>query len=257
MTTQLPPGNTPPHRSVSRRPLAVRLDREWQALCDRPAVMRRARAWGIASEFHSLDELVAATGRRPSAGCIAAEPADPVDQVAANALVARLLLIARTDDLAARVVLQRLLPGLLAAARRWQRRNGSATDAFDELVAAAWAVIREFPVERRPQHLVSNLLRDSEYHAFVRARRRLLVHEPVATDRLDGPEHPAPVEPLGELIEVVACTPSLSAHDRRLLSLLLSGRTTLEVAAALQISERTVRAHRDSMVGRMRQAMAA
>lgn len=265
MTTQLPHLHPDFARLTRGCPLAVRLDREWQVLAARPATLRRARAWGLGVPFASLDDLVAATGYRCCpAGRNTSHHHGEVDPVPAgvdpNNVVARLLQAARTDDLAARVLLQRLLPGLVALARRWQRRHGAATDAFDEVVAAAWAVVREFPLDRRPEHLVPNLLRDAEYHAFIRPHRRALVHVPVSGDRLDHVVESHGVvgsDALGELAEVVAITPSLSAHDRKLLALLLSGRTTLQVAAALKVSERTVRAHRDSMVVRMRQAVAA
>lgn len=264
MTTQLPHSHPSPQaQSAAQAPscnpggargcsLAMRLDREWQALTVRPAVLRRARTWGLGVPFAALDDVIAATGFRAGAHVT------PISAVAEhNEVVARLLLAARTDPLAARVLLQRLLPGLVAAARRWQRRLGGATDAFDELVAAAWAVLREFPLERRPHHLVANLLRDAEYHAFVRPQRRRLVLELASPERLDHAVESPPVTALAELADLVAGAPSLSAHDRRLLGLLLSGCSTLQVAAALHVSERTVRAHRDSMVVRLRQVAAA
>ena len=226
------------HSVPSRCPLAVRLQREWLALSQRRAVVRRAQNWGLGLSFSSLDDLLAATGHRAVGA-----PA-PVEELPAEVV-------------AARVLLQRLLPGLVAAARRWERRHGTATDAFDEVVAAAWVVVREYPYERRPHHLVANLLRDAEYHAFIRPRRRLVVHVPVATDRLDRPVDHERLDPLRELADVVACTPLLTAHEHELLVLLLSGRTTLDIAAELHVSERTVRAHRESMVGRMREAIAA
>ncbi len=239
------------HSVPSRCPLAVRLQREWLALSQRRAVVRRAHSWGLGLSFSSLDDLLAATGHR-AVGATA-----PVEELPAEVVLAGLVRAARTDDLAARVLLQRLLPGLVAAARRWERRHGTATDAFDEVVAAAWVVVREYPYERRPHHLVANLLRDAEYHAFIRPRRRLVVHVPVATDRLDRPVDHERLDPLRELADVVACTPLLTAHEHELLVLLLSGRTTLDIAAELHVSERTVRAHRESMVGRMREAIAA
>lgn len=237
----------------STHPLLVGLGREWQATSHRPSAVRRARTWHLAVEFGSLDGIVAATGwyatadERHAAGrCTTAE---------VDAVMQRLLLAARTDDLAARVVLQRLLPGLVSLARRWQRRHDG--DALADVLAAAWWVIRQFPVERRPQHLVANLLNDCEYHAYRRAGRRLLVQTPVEERHLDGADDCHRVEPLHELVDVVACTSSLTAHDRRLLGLLLSGRSLVEAAAELDVSERTVRNHRDLMVSRMRQAVAA
>ncbi len=82
---------------------------------------------------------------------------------------------------------------------------------------------------------------------------------PVEERHLDAAdERVTALEPLHEVVEVAACTAELTGHDRRLLGLLLSGHTMVEVAAELlEVSERTVRTHRDHMVTRMRQAVAA
>ncbi len=241
--------------------LLVRLHREWQALSFRPAVLRRAAGWGIGVPFSSLDGLVAATGYyATSEAREAALAAGETDLAAAETVLARLLVVARTDDLAARVVLQRLLPGLSARARCWQssRRGGSA-EALDELLSTAWLVIRDFPVERRPLHLAANLLRDTEYHAFVKPTRRRWEADSVAPGTLDVPVEVAPeVEPIAELAEVVAAGRRLlSERDMELVRLLVHGRSTGEVAAAMKVSVRTVSNHRDSVVHRLRQAATA
>jgi hypothetical protein len=97
----------------------------------------------------------------------------PFDDVAGDRTLARLVLIARGDELAARVVLQRLLAGIVAIAlRRAPIVSGGANAAANELVAAAWEVIRRYPIERRAERVAGNMLRDIEYRAFVRERRR-------------------------------------------------------------------------------------
>lgn len=241
--------------------LLVRLHREWSALAFRPAVLRRAAGWGVGVPFSSLDGLVAATGYyATSEAREAALASGETDPTAAETVLARLLVVARTDDLAARVVLQRLLPGLSARARCWQssRRGGSA-EALDEMLSAAWLVIRDFPVERRPLHLAANLLRDTEYHAFVKPTRRRWASDSVAPGTLDLPVEVAPeVEPIAELAEVVAAGRRLlSERDMELVRLLVHGRSTGEVAAAMKVSVRTVSNHRDSVVHRLRQAVTA
>jgi RNA polymerase sigma factor (sigma-70 family) len=255
-----------PH--VINRPLLARLDREWQAIAHRPAVVRRAQCWSLGVRFGCLDELVAATGATSgrSAAHLAAIVAGPVparpdgagDELSHDDVLARLVVVARRDDIAARVVLQRLLPGLVSAARRWGgHREGGSGDAFDELLSAAWAVIREFPVERHTQHIAARMLRDSEYQAFGRARRRLLVHELVEPHLLDVPVEPAITEPMFELLEIIAQAGSLPAADRRLLALLAEGTPQADVAQLLEVSERTVRNHRDAMLHRLRSLVAA
>ncbi|MEQ1702861.1 MAG: sigma factor-like helix-turn-helix DNA-binding protein [Ilumatobacteraceae bacterium] len=245
------------------RPLLARLDREWQAIAHRPAVLRRAHGWALGVPFACLDELVAATGATSvrTAGRLAA-----VDTPAAahgptpsdDQLLGRLVMVARRDDVAARVVLQRLLPGIVSRARRWSaRRDGGSADAFDELLSAVWTVIREFPVERYSQHVAARMLREAEYRAFGRARRRLLVHELVEPRVLDVPVEPSADEPLLELLEVIAQAGALPEADRRLLVLLAGGSTQAELAQLLEVSERTVRYHRDAMVHRLRSLVAA
>jgi DNA-directed RNA polymerase specialized sigma24 family protein len=237
--------------SLPHAALLLRLTREWQAIRHRPAVLRRAHGWQVGVDFQSLDELVDAAGfrRDSSAG---RHPAD------GDAVLARLLLAARQDDLAARVVLQRILPGLVATARRWARRPEGGPEALDELLAAAWAVIRTFPVERREAQLAARLLRESQYHAFVRPHRRLLVLEPVPGERLDVPVTPLDdTPPAEELAELIAASHTLSERDRELLALIVDGCSVGEVAAALQVSVRTVTNHRDAMVSRLRQTARA
>jgi DNA-binding CsgD family transcriptional regulator len=170
-------------------------------------------------------------------------------------LLAALLVAARTDDLATRVVLERVLPGLRSRAVRWRRQCEDDWDAaFGELVSAAWVVIRCFPVERRSRQLAPNLLRDAEHLAFVKATRRAWTSEPVPSWWLDLPVDPPPPEPVDELAALVADA-RLGAAQRRVVRALLNGRLTADVAAELGVSERTVRYHRDALVARLRAAV--
>ena len=248
--------------TTSSHSLLARLHGEWQALSTRRSVVRRARRWDLGVPFQSLDDVIAATGYWAGrearlaavAACVGEAAGAHADQ--ANAVLARLLLAARVDEVAARVVLQRLLPGLVARARRWSPRPAGGADALGELLAAAWTVIRTFPVERRPGHLAANLLRDAEYHAFVRPHRRLLVHEFVPTHVLDRPAPESVLDAAEELAELVDGSHSLSHKDRRLLALLVSGASMTEVATTLDVCVRTVTNHRDAVVHRLRQTAA-
>ena len=252
------------------RPLLARLEREWSAITARPAVVRRAQGWGLGVPYSNLDELLVAIGHRelaprrrpqpavaqPAAGQPAAPPADAPS---ADVVLGRLLLAARGDEVAARVVLQRLLPGLISGSRRWGvYREGGSADAFDELLSAAWMVIREFPVERHTHQLVARMLRESEYRAFGRALRRRLVHELVEPQLLDlVAQEVARAEPLFELVDIIAAAGSLDERDRQLLVLLAQGRSQSDLAQLFDVSERTVRNHRDAMVHRVRSLVLA
>jgi len=239
---------------VINRSLLSRLEREWQAINRRPAVLRRAAGWGLGIEFASLDEVVAASGFRSHSdedGCVTG-----TSSAAANEVLRRLLAAARTDDVAVRVVLQRLLPGVVATARRWgAHRHGGSMDAFDEMLSATWMVIREFPTERRSRHLAASVLRASEYRAFQRVNRRMMVHELTAPNLLDLPvETVVTLDVADELAEVVAGASSLTEHELQLIELLVLGCTPAEMAQRLHISVRTVRNHRDAVVHRLREA---
>lgn len=247
---------------TSHPALLVRLTREWRAISHRPSVLRRAAQWPLGVTFESLDDLVAATGWRDRSSTdvdpTLVAPCSADQSARANEVLGRLVLVARTDELAARVVLQRLLPGLAGVARRWSRRHEGGPDALDELLAAAWTVIRTHPVERRPDHVAAQLLRAAEYHAFVRPGRRMLVVQSVPGERLDLPVPPVDDTPAAvELAELIAATHTLTERDRELLALIVAGRSSTEVAEALEVSVRTVTNHRDAMVSRLRQTARA
>jgi DNA-binding NarL/FixJ family response regulator len=251
----------------SSRSLLVRLAREWSALAERPAVLDRAARWELGVPFRSLDDVVTAAGywsgreaRLAASAEACAQRGDEACAVrdpAGDLVLARLLLAARSDDLAARVVLQRLLPGIVARARVWARRAPGNAEALDELLAVSWSVIRTYPLERRPTHLAANLLRDAEYHAFIRATRRTAVLEPTPPHLLDLPvEFPDRIDPVAELAELVAAAQrsrSLTDRDLRLVRLLIRGTSVAAVAAELEVSVRTVTNHRDALVHRLRQ----
>jgi len=241
---------------VINRSLLARLDREWLALNCRPAVLRQAAGWGLGIEFASLDDVVAAAGYRPQADD---RVCDGVSAVAANEVLRRLLAAARTDDVAARVVLQRLLPGVVATARRWGgHRHGGSMESFDEMLSSTWMVIREFPTDRRSRHLAASVLRAGEYRAFQQASRRMMVHELTAPNLLDLPvETVVTLDVADELAAVVACASSLTEHELQLIELIARGCSAIEMAEQLSISVRTVRNHRDAVVHRLREAALA
>jgi hypothetical protein len=100
------------------------------------------------------------------------------DDDQADAALADIVSRARTDVNAARTVLRRILPGLVAVAgRRCRISNQSAQDVLHEVVATAWIAIRSYPIERRPRRIASNLVRDAEYLMFVRAGRMRHIDE--------------------------------------------------------------------------------
>ena len=279
----------PPER---RSGVLAGLDAEWRLLVEQHSTRRRVADWGLGPDVVTLDDALSATGWRPAGSAQSAgipsrrsaegrpllpppSPAvDPLDRTPGDAAVRHLLRAARTDDLAARVLLQRMVPGLCTVARRWQHRVVDGCPPIDDLVATAWSVIRTYPFETRPSHLVANLLRDTEYYAYRKQRRRLLEVVPSGLpERWGWPGDPRGSSPdpaeetldddaLLELARLVARVEAmrdeiLDDDDRAVLRLLAAGLSLAEAAERLGCTSRTVQNHRLRLVQRLRDALAA
>jgi hypothetical protein len=118
------------------------LDDEWRRLSADRGARRRLR-----------DVCDAAGG----AVSLAAHPAD-ADRV----LLALVRRAVSGDALAARVLLQLLLPGTRALARRWWAL-GDADERAAAAVTAVYHRIRHYPIERRPGRVAANVLLDAAH----------------------------------------------------------------------------------------------
>jgi len=172
-----------------------------------------------------------------------------------NMVLGRLVQLAVTDQLAARVVLQRLLPGISALARRRSGHGGPHSTVLDEVVASAWTVICTYPVERRPSHIAAGLLREIDYQSFRRAGRRLTTFVPRPLHSFD--EQPAPIstpssnDELSDLL-AAAASAGFDPADIELARRLGRGETTRQIAEATKVTDRTVRNKRDVVTYRLR-----
>jgi DNA-directed RNA polymerase specialized sigma24 family protein len=238
-------------RSATARPgheLQHRLRNEWERLARRPELVADARSWRVTdATFDHLDELLTLAGH------------DVMGDPRCDLVLRRLVELARSDVLAARVVLQRLVPGMLARVRTHHRR-GDRTDIFEELVGAAWITIREFDPRRQPSCLAAALLAGAEYRAFGRDRRRR-PNEPRAIDALSFDERPLEVRPspCDELAELVRQTRADGATDEELAVVagLIEADSPGELARSLGVTARTVRNRRDRITERMRRVALA
>jgi hypothetical protein len=231
----------------NHRYLLTRLQRDWNLLSCRRSAVRRASDWHLSPlALTSLDDLLTLTGL----GSGAFDPSS--DEV-----MRRLVTLARHDDLAARVVLQRMLPGLSACAKRHSHNFETQLDALDELLSEAWGVVRSFPIERRARYVIKNLLRDCEYRAFDKIRRRMLVHEFTDPARLDLPVEPddSAAEPLGTIVDLLvrARATWMTDLDLAVVTALLNTSTVKQAAVVLQVTDRTVRTRRGIIAARLRQ----
>lgn len=246
-----------------------RLHHEWQHISFRSIEVAAAQSWGLpGAPCRSLDDVlrrsgyIAATGH-PSTRPLLAQArahADRECEEAADEYLFRLVELAAVTPLAARVVLQRILPGLAAAARR---RAGAyrRDELLDDLVANSWSVIRAYPVARRPHRVAANLVRDITFQTVVRPSR--LKSARTEVPMLAEPlvlETTSPAEPLAELLELVRAARQsghIDERDLRLIDDLLIHRHAVDVATQRKVTPRTIRNHRDAVVHRLRSYVAA
>lgn len=224
--------------------LSSRLDREWDQLCRRPAVTARARSWRVTSRpFRSLDELLRLAGFKV-----------PPSQDA-NEVLRRLVATAADEPLAARIVLQRLLPGLLAIVRREQQRD-RGVDAFDFLVGETWLSIVNYRADCRRTHVAARLLNDARHRAFTAPRRRQerSPEDVVAPASLDLPRLPQPGSAFEELTIVLGDARRAGLGDVELAAVCdyLGSRTAIALAAERNITPRTLRNRRHRAIERVR-----
>jgi hypothetical protein len=190
--------------------------------------------------YADLDELLALLGFRT------------VHTPSHNERLVRVVEVGRRDDLAARVVLQRVLPGLLAVIRRRRRaRDGS----FEELLGAAWLAIRSCPTDGSPEQVAANIVRDAAYRAFTApARRRSATEIAVDPHTLEETPDVPRIGPCEELALLLADAREVgvAAGDLALLRDLVLVGSPGRVAALREVTPRTVRNHRDRVTARLR-----
>lgn len=142
------------------------LDREWSELAPSPparrALMRWAATYPVLAAYHDLDEVLAV--RR--------------DRTRSGPMLAALAALAPDDDIAARTLLQAMLPGIIRLSTRTGHDDPAA---IDEMIALGWERIRTYPAARHGS-VPANILLD------VRKRYR----------RHRGIEAPTSIELAGE-----------------------------------------------------------
>jgi hypothetical protein len=246
------PGRAGPIRSAVLARWAADWDRWRSSPAAASAVARWRAVHGCLAGFRDVEEVLAGCGRDRS-----------VPDAVADARLAALVAEARAGDrAAARLVLERVMPGLVRAASRqarvWRLSFGQV---LDDLAAAAWVQIVRYPLARRPVKVAVNILRDAQYDLFGYVPATVRATVPAAPETLPvGPAglSGAPVdadEPAAvELLEVLASAvrAGLPQEDGRLLAeLLVFGLTPEHLGARDGLSPRTVRWRRRAAIGRL------
>jgi hypothetical protein len=211
------------------------LEREWVGL-------RRSKAVG-----RRMGDVAAAAG---GAGSLAEVEAYVRGAAPADADAVLLALVRRAvagDQLAARALLQLLLPGTRNLARRWWAL-GDHEERAAAAVAAVWQRICRYPVARRPGRVAANILMDAarELRRAVPRTMVTLSAEPASP----GVEAPEPSHPAAELAEVLldAVDDGVLDHEDAMLIARsrISGHRVADIAAHRRIAARTLwdRRHR-------------
>ena len=225
--------------------------------------LETVRSWGLPGPaIASLDDVLQRAGFQGAGtrvdASFEAEQHSP-ELLTEDEYLLRLVMLAKRDQLAARVVLQRLLPALCAFARRTAGTSHHRRELLDDLIANSWTVIRNYPVDRRPRRVAANLVRDIGFQTTVRPQRRLsaTAEVPTAPHNIDEPIDEIVVEPLHELVRLLKTARdegSVSDEDVEFICQLVNHRRPENLAAVLEVTPRTVRNHRDAIVHRLRNA---
>ena len=261
-----------------------RLDREWRRLRHDRRALRQIAQWRTGNPTVGSGDSggsVGASGAAPGAPGVRAAEGDVLGVAIDRAMswrdlevilaathrdtcadhdpvLRRLVGLAAADPLAGRIVLQRLLPGLLAAAERYHRA-WDGDDVLDQVVAAAWIAIRMFDLSRRRGPVAPSLISDAMSIGYRNALRRQAAHPELPSDPAEWARHAAPTDrtALEELAGIVR-----EAHDRgvpdcdlELVRHLVSSGSPGRVAAEREVTARTVRNHRDRAIANIRRAV--
>jgi hypothetical protein len=221
------------------------LTREWIRMRTRPDHLATARTWQLVDHpIESLDDILHAVGFE--------RPLDESNERRFRRLVA----LAADDELAARVVIQRLLPGLLGVVRR---RRGCSPYVLDELLGAAWIVVRTYNTDRSPHCIAASLISDADYNAFrAHDRRKSSLERPVDPQLQIAPDvhETSSCEQLAVLL-ADAADAGVPAGDLDFVRQLLASPTAIELARVLRITPRTIRNRRDRITSRLREVALA
>lgn len=211
------------------------LDGEWRKLAEDT---NRAR---------KLRDVCRAAGGAATLGAVERYVRGADHKDADRVLVALARRAVAGDDLAARVLLQLLLPGTRNLARRWWAL-GDNDERAAAAVAAVYQRIRRYPIERRPAKVAANILMDAA-RDLRRAVGNLDRCIPTADIGTGEAASPAPdLHPASELADALLDAVgqgTITSGDAQLIAQSRIGGTRIEAIAARRgMSTRTLWARR-------------
>jgi len=244
------PGVYPLVRTNSPDGPGRQLINEWDVLSRKRTTITTINSWGLFGHpIDELDDVLVALGFGGA-----------VDDSDSDHLLWHMVVLAEHDLLAARIVLHRVMPALLAVAkRRGAIITGGIDAALGDIIPAAWVVIRTFPHRRRLVKIAANIALDSEYHAFVREARLRRVTEVAVTPEIFGATRQVSQRMVtdAELHAVLAEAESrgVPAEMIDLLRRFGLGNNSDAIAAETGWSPRTIRNHRRAALDAVREAL--
>ena len=248
-----PPSGDPPETlvwtTVGSGPSRQIVD-EWTRYARRPAVLRHVNAWEfMPRRVEHLDEVLELAGFGRA-----------IDDSDGDHFLWQLVRMAENDDIAARIVLHRMMPSIMnMARRRGPVFHGGIEMAMNDAIGTAWMIIRTFPHQRRTQKIAANIARDTENYAFVRQHRLRRVHEVQVGDEMlhEAFEYSCTPDSANDFDDVMVEAQENGARRRHieLLQRLASGEHSSDIAAAAGMSPRTVRQHRKDAVEEVRRVL--
>ena len=213
------------------------LEREWEAL-SRSRLRLALRAWASCEaalgRFETPDRLIRFLWDRRAA------PAEK------DAVLLALLRLARMEELAGRVVLQAMLPGLKRLAGVLLKRGPNGEEPVLDR-EAVWELlflemlgrIKTYPLERRPGKVAANLIGDVKHAAYEELDRARHDLEEVPEDPLE-PElllRPRPGVDVEEPLRRAVAAKAITAVDAELLLLIeVDGLGLREAAGRLGLT---------------------
>jgi len=234
----------------------TRWTREWEWWRTQPGGRVAVSRWGqrhpCLAGLHTLEDVLAGCGRDRA-----------VPEPVADKRLAAVVAEARAGDrTATRLVLQRVMPALVHRAGSRARLSRQPLGAvLEDLLASAWLVIAEYPLERRPTKIAVNIIRDAEYRIYgyvpVSVRRSVLVPPeklPERSTRVGGVATDEPEQALGQLSHVLveAVRQGFPGADARLLAeLFVFGLPVVDIARRDGVSQRWVRSRRQRALERL------
>lgn len=241
--------------ATSRR-IGARLDREWSVLRRQRRSIRTVRGWAASEPDLSVGDLFARVSDLDQ--ILEVTRTDPLDR--ADRVLLQLVARARTEELAGRILLQRLLPPIISHSQRYGALDRNV-EGIDHAVGAVWIVIQRYDVVHRVRHVAAALVSDAMWEAFRRqARRRSDAEVAVPLTTFDERRaHDSPADGLVELASALRDAAQAGVPDEHvdLMRDLAAADSAESIARARGVTTRTIRNRRARAIAKIRASLLA